>query len=100
MNGKLQTVSVTIMGKEYKIACDSGERDNLIKSANDLDVQMRKMRDSGKVSGPERIAVMAALNLSHELQALKKLSPTVVSQSWKESLASMMLKLENILEKR
>jgi cell division protein ZapA len=100
MSGKLQTVSVTIMGKEYKIACESGEQDNLIKSASDLDAQMRKMRDSGKVSGPERIAVMAALNLSHELQTLKKLSPVVISQSWKESLASMMLKLENILEKR
>ncbi|MEQ1557980.1 MAG: cell division protein ZapA [Methyloglobulus sp.] len=99
MNNKPQTVSVTIMGKEYKIVCESGEQDNLIKSASDLDTQMCKMRDSGKVSGPERIAVMAALNLSHELQTLKKQSPIALNQSWKDCFTSMMIKIENALEK-
>jgi cell division protein ZapA len=99
MNSKPQTVSVNIMGKEYKIVCESKEQDNLIQSASELDAQMCKMRDSGKVSGPERIAVMAALNLSHELQALKKQSPVVISQSWKDCFTSMMVKIENVLEK-
>jgi cell division protein ZapA len=99
MSVKPQTVSLTIMGKEYKIVCEPEEQENLIRSASELDAQMCKMRDSGKVSGPERIAVMAALNLSHELQSLKKQSP-VLSPGWKECLANMIVKIENVLEKR
>jgi cell division protein ZapA len=100
MSSKPQTVSLTIMGKEYKIACEPDEQENLIQSASELDAQMCKMRDSGKVGSPERIAVMAALNLSHELQSLKKQSPAMISQSWKDCLARMMSKVENVLEKR
>jgi cell division protein ZapA len=98
MSIKPQTVLLTIMGKEYKIVCEPEEQENLIQSASELDAQMCKMRDSGKVGNAERIAVMAALNLSHELQSLKKQSP-VLSQGWKECLASMMNKIENVLEK-
>ena len=71
MNKKPQPVSLLIMGKEYRIACDPEEQDDLIHSAQQLDVQMRKMRDSGKITGSDRIAVMAALNLAHELQLVK-----------------------------
>ena len=99
MSTKPISVLVNIMGKEYKIACEQEEQDNLIRSASELDAQMRKMRDSGKVGNAERIAVMAALNLSHELQTLKNQAP-VVSQGWKECLTNMMAKIENVLEKR
>jgi len=99
MSTKPISVLVNIMGKEYKIACEQEEQDNLIRSASELDAQMRKMRDSGKVGNAERIAVMAALNLSHELQTLKNQAP-VASQSWKECLTGMMAKIENVLEKR
>jgi cell division protein ZapA len=99
MSSKTLTVSLSIMGKEYKIACEPEEQENLVRSAGELDAQMCKMRDSGKVGSPERIAVMAALNMSHELQSLKKQSP-VLSQGWKDCLASMMAKIENVLEKR
>lgn len=90
-------VTVTIMGKEYKIACEEEERDNLIRSATQLDEQMRKMRDSGKVAGPDRIAVMAALNLAHELQVLKNQN-VILSQSLSECLTNMLHKIENVLE--
>jgi cell division protein ZapA len=99
MSTKPQTVSLMIMGKEYKIACDLDEQEILLRSAAELDTEMRKMRDSGKVGNAERIAVMAALNLSHELQSLKKQAP-VLSQGWKDCMASMMTKIENVLEKR
>jgi cell division protein ZapA len=99
MSGKSLTVSLTIMGKEYKIACEPDEQENLIQSAVELDAQMCKMRDSGKVGSPERIAVMAALNLSHELQSLKKQSPGIINQGWKDCLARMKSKIENVLEK-
>ncbi len=60
------TVSVKILDKEYQVACPPEEVDALTASARYLDEQMRQIRDSGKVFGLDRIAVMAALNISHE----------------------------------
>ncbi len=61
------TVNVTILDKNYQVACPPEQQADLISSANYLDSQMRSIRDTGKVIGLERIAVMAALNISHEL---------------------------------
>jgi cell division protein ZapA len=61
------TVSVKILEKEYQVACPEEEVDELAASARYLDAQMRSIRDSGKVIGLDRIAVMAALNISHDL---------------------------------
>ena len=62
-----QAVSISILGKEYLIACPENERSELIKSADYLDKKMREIRDSGKVIGTDRIAVMAALNITNQL---------------------------------
>ena len=97
MNKKPQPVSLIIMGKEYRIACDPEEQDDLIHSAQQLDVQMRKMRDSGKITGPDRIAVMAALNLAHELQMMKNQN-SMLNQRLSECLTKMSHKIENVLE--
>ncbi|EGW22966.1 MULTISPECIES: cell division protein ZapA [Methylobacter] len=97
MNKKLQPVSLTIMGKEYKIACALDEQGDLIQSAQQLDTQMRQMRDSGKVAGADRIAVMAALNLAHELQLMKSQN-AMLNQTLSECLAKMAHKIENVLE--
>ena len=97
MNKKPQPVSLIIMGKEYRIACDPEEQDDLIHSAQQLDVQMRKMRDSGKITGPDRIAVMAALNLANEVQMLK-IKNDMLNQRLSECLAKLSLKIENVLE--
>jgi cell division protein ZapA len=61
------TVSVTILEKEYQVACPEDQQAELLLSARHLDEQMRGIRATGKVIGLERIAVMAALNISHEL---------------------------------
>jgi cell division protein ZapA len=60
-------VTVTILDKEYRVACPPSERDALKASAELLDLRMREIRDAGKVIGGDRIAVMAALNIAHEL---------------------------------
>lgn len=60
-------VDVNIMGREFKVACSDDERQGLITAVNFLDKKMREIRDTGKVVGVERIAIMAALNLAHEL---------------------------------
>lgn len=61
------TFSVTILEKEYQVACPKDQQAELLLSARHLDEQMRAIRATGKVIGLERIAVMAALNISHEL---------------------------------
>ena len=60
-------VSVRILEKEYQVACPANERTDLLDSAEILNVKMREIRDSGKVVGLDRIAVMAALNMANEL---------------------------------
>lgn len=97
MNKKVQPVTLLIMGKEYKIVCDEEEQDDLIHSAQQLDVQMRKMRDSGKIAAPDRIAVMAALNLAHELQTVKAQND-LLNNRLSECLAKLNQKIENVLE--
>lgn len=63
----IETFSVHILGKDYQVACQPDERDALLSAASDLDRRMRDIRQSGNVIGVERIAVMAALNLSNEV---------------------------------
>lgn len=98
MSSKPPYVSLMIMNKEYRIACDEEEEDELIVSAQQLDVQMRKMRDSGKITGPDRIAVMAALNLAHELQLMKKKN-IALNQRLNECLSRLTTKIDNVLDK-
>ncbi len=61
------TVTVSILGRDYQVSCPADERSALERAARHLDDQMREIRNSGKIVGSERIAVMVALNMSHEL---------------------------------
>ena len=58
---------IHILDKEYLVACPENEREALFASAELLTNKMKEIRDSGKVVGADRIAVMAALNMAHEL---------------------------------
>jgi cell division protein ZapA len=60
-------VNVKILDKEYQVSCKADEKADLLDSAELLNMKMREIRDSGKVTGLDRIAVMAALNMAHEL---------------------------------
>ena len=62
-------VSVRILDKEYQVACPQEEHDDLLRCAQLLNQRMREIRDSGKIIGLDRIAVMAALNITHDLIA-------------------------------
>ena len=64
-------VTVRILEKEYQVSCPVNERTDLLDSAEMLNNQMREIRDSGKVVGLDRIAVMAALNMANELLQLR-----------------------------
>jgi cell division protein ZapA len=65
-------VSVRIMEKEYVVACPYDERSALLDAAEFLNARMREIRDTGKVVGLDRIAVMSALNLAHEFLKIKE----------------------------
>ncbi len=64
-------LSVRILEKEYLVACAPDERTELLDSAEFLNGRMREIRDSGKIVGLDRVAVMAALNLAHEVLRLR-----------------------------
>jgi cell division protein ZapA len=67
MNDIYAHISVRILEKEYQFSCPADERTDLLDSAEILNNKMREIRDSGKVVGLDRIAVMAALNMANEL---------------------------------
>ena len=67
MSGQAPIVTVSILDKDYQVSCPQEQEAELIVSASYLDKQMRSIRETGRVIDLERIAVMAALNISHEL---------------------------------
>ena len=59
-------VTINVMGREFRVAAPGGEERQLVASVEFLNKKMREIRDTGKVVGNERIAIMAALNIAHE----------------------------------
>jgi cell division protein ZapA len=93
-----ETVFVKILDKEYQVACPREERQALMESAQLLDERMKAIRGSGAVIGLERIAVMAALNLSHELlQAKSGVVAPVGAAADKADLKRLSEKIERAL---
>ena len=72
---KPMQIDVSILGRDYKIACRESERAELMQAVALLDSRMREIREAGKVAAVDRIAVMAALNLANELLRARHDSP-------------------------
>ena len=89
------TVTVRILDKDYQVACPAEQEAELIVSAKYLDKQMRSIRSTGKVVGIERIAVMAALNISYELLQASDHADT--NQSSSDSLKRLNRRLDDAL---
>ena len=66
-----KTLEVNILGRSYKVACKDGEREALLQAVAYVDGKMGDIKTSGKIAGTERIAVMVALNIAHELLSTK-----------------------------
>jgi cell division protein ZapA len=62
-----QPINISILDKDYKVACPPGEQSALLESAKFLDLKMREVRDTGNIMGSERIAVITALNMANDL---------------------------------
>jgi len=89
-------VTVRIMDKEFCVSCPNDERDNLIKSAKLLDKKMREIRNSRKVIGADRIAVIAALNIAYELIETSS-EEEKYGNGFNSRIKSMQEKVENAL---
>jgi cell division protein ZapA len=95
---RITRVSVRLLEREYQVACPAEERSDLLDSAEYLDGKMREIRDSGKVVGLDRIAVIAALNIANELIKQRK-QCTVVEGDLGARLRSLRERMEVALEK-
>jgi cell division protein ZapA len=97
MTAALVRVSVRILEKEYQVACLPEERSELLDSAEFLNGKMKDIRDAGNIVGLDRIAVMAALNLAHEL--LKRNRNDAIENEVTERVRQMRERVESALNR-
>lgn len=81
MSGEAVPVVIQILDKEYTVACPPEEKEGLLESARMLNQRMREVRDSGKVMGAERMAVITALNVIHEFSREQRERDLVISET-------------------
>lgn len=92
-------MAIQILGREFRVACPEGEEKQLQASVDFLNRRMKELRDTGKIVGNERIAVMAALNIAHEFLAHKpgKVAASVDAPDYRRRIAAMQETLESAL---
>ena len=90
------SIEVTLLGRNYRVTCSKDEREALLQAVAYLDGKMGEIKKSSKVSGTERIAVMAALNIAHELLSVKLGGGLDVGQV-KRRISSIEAKLDTAL---
>jgi cell division protein ZapA len=66
MNADAKGLQISIMGREFRVACEPDEKKALLEAVDFLNRKMQEIKEQGKITGLERIAIMAALNISHE----------------------------------
>lgn len=71
MSKATKTLEIKLLDRELRVACPEEERGELLDAVAFLDKRMREIRDAGKIASIERIALMAALNITHELLGMK-----------------------------
>lgn len=97
MSPKPKTLDVAIMGRTYKVACPDDEREALLSAVAFLDRKMNEIKDAGKVAGAERIAVMAALNIAHELLTSRNSAVGFDMEGLRRRMAAMEATLDQAL---
>jgi len=96
--GDKGAVTINLLGREFRVGCPEGEERQLMASVDYLNKKLKEVRDTGKVVGNERIAIMAALNIAHEsLSNTGKGSAGYDSASVKRRIASMQETLDAAL---
>jgi len=96
MNDDEPIVSVKILGRQYRIKCPTEQAQELEISAQRVDERMRKLRRSDNSSSTENIAIVAALNLGHELLSVQKQKDDYIHEM-NQRIHSLQQKLEKFL---
>jgi cell division protein ZapA len=91
-----KTIEVTILGRTYRIACEPGEREALLQAVAFVDAKMVEIKKIGKTATTERVAVMAALNIAHELLTTRVGGNVDVGQA-RRRIASIEAQLDEAL---
>ena len=97
MSPKPKTLDVSIMGRTYKVACSEDEREALISAVAYLDRKMTEIKSVGRVASAERIAVMAALNITHELLSSRNNTSGFDIEGLRRRMAAMEATLDQAL---
>jgi cell division protein ZapA len=92
-----QPINISILDKDYKVACPPGEQSALLESARFLDSKMREVRDTGNIMGAERIAVITALNMANDLLRTSNLDKDVGAEL-PPRLKDLESKISRVLE--
>jgi cell division protein ZapA len=93
---KINTLDVTILDREFRVACPNEERAELLDAVAYLDKNMREIRDAGKITSIERIAIMAALNIAHELLTMR-LGNGFDMSDFKRRMENMQAAIDTVL---
>ncbi len=90
-------LTVSLLGREFRVACPDGEEKQLLASADYLNRKLKEVRDTGKVVGNERIAIMAALNIAHEFMSKPSSAPAFDGTAIRRRITAMQEAVEAAL---
>ena len=90
-----KAINISIMGRDFSVACPPEEQDDLFEAARYLDKNMKEIQKSGKIIGSERCAIMAALNITNDLLRLQK--STAGQEKMQSKLDSLQQKIDDAL---
>lgn len=93
---KVNSLTVQILGKEYRVGCPEGEEENLRSAARHLNKQMNEIKSGGNIIGTEKIAVMVALNLASDLLQLDRLQDQKMART-EQKIEFLTKKVEQVL---
>ena len=97
MSASSEPVSIRVLDREYTVGVEPDERDSLMAAAKLLDAKMRDVRGANRMAAVDRVAVLAALNLAHELQQLRN-DNTARDRELARTLGELQGKLDALLE--
>lgn len=89
-------VNISIMGRDFSVACPPHEQEDLLEAARFLDRNMKDIQKTGKIIGAERCAIMAALNITNDLLKLQK--STAGQDQVKAKLTAMQARIDEVLQ--
>lgn len=89
-------VNISIMGRDFSVACPPHEQEDLLEAARYLDRNMKDIQKTGKIIGAERCAIMAALNITNDLLKLQKM--TAGQEQVQAKLSAMQARIDEVLQ--